>query len=98
VLRECGPDWDSLRLGWSLDETFNLFARIAELPTGDAGLDGFADHLLAAVCNYFTASNVHDRGIAFLGLAVCREVGLKRLLKLADPNAYESLHVETEPG
>jgi hypothetical protein len=98
VLRECGLDWDSLRLGRSLDETFNLFARLAELPTGDAGLDGFADQLLAAVCNYFSASNVHDRGIAFLSLAVCMEVGLKRLLKLADPKTYESLHVVVEPG
>jgi hypothetical protein len=98
VLRECGLDWDSLRLGRSLDETFNLFARLAELPTGDAGLDGFADQLLAAVCNYFSASNVHDRGIAFLSLAVCMEVGLKRLLKLADPKTYESLHVVAEPG
>jgi hypothetical protein len=98
VLRECGLDWDSLRLGRSLDEMFNLFARLAELPTGDAGLDGFADQLLAAVCNYFSASNVHDRGIAFLSLAVCMEVGLKRLLKLADPKTYESLHVVAEPG
>jgi hypothetical protein len=98
VLRECGLDWDSLRLGRSLDETFNLFAQLAELPTGDAGLDGFADQLLAAVCNYFSASNVHDRGIAFLSLAVCMEVGLKRLLKLADPKTYESLHVVAEPG
>ncbi|GIW92385.1 MAG: hypothetical protein KatS3mg110_0426 [Pirellulaceae bacterium] len=81
----------------SLEETFDLFAQAAELPTGDADLDGFAPRFLSAAHSYFEAANVHDRGNALCDLAVCVEVGLKRLLKLADPQAYEGLHEVTEP-
>ena len=99
IIRQCAVDWEKLAGAKTpLDEVLDLFYRVAQLPLNDPNLDDFWNQLLAAVERYRQTGDPDKRVSCLRDLAVAVETYLKRIVKLAMPEAYASLVQPVEPG
>jgi hypothetical protein len=98
IRRQCASDWQQFGGDTPLHEALDLFYRVAQLPVDDPDLNGFWEQLLTAVEGYRQASDCDRRISCLRDLAVAAETCLKRIVKLAAPEAYATLGRPAEPG
>jgi hypothetical protein len=98
IRRQCASDWQQFGADTPLHEALDLFYRVAQLPVDDPDLNGFWEQLLTAVEGYRQASDPDKRISCLRDLAVAAETCLKRIVKLAAPEAYSTLGRPAEPG